>query len=252
MDAKTRERLGPNQCNMALALYHGLVPPELRQDIADLLSKDVKAHGDHLTTGFLGTPVLLPALSRNGHHEQAFRVATQKTFPSWGYIFEMGATSMWENWNGKTGKGFANPVMNSFNHFAKGTVVNWFYEDIAGIRPEAPAFKSISFHPRPVGDLTWAKAEHHSMHGLIRSAWKIGKGNFTMEILIPANTTATVHVPCQDAKDVTESGKPAGKAEGVKFIKSEVGDTVYAVAAGRYTFECPLFRRPDHQSHPGE
>jgi len=225
---------GATQTAFALPLYFGVAPADRKAALVDNLTADIVRRGYHPTTGFLGTPYLLPVLTSAGKHDVAYRLAAQETYPSWGYMVEHGATTIWERWNGdKEG-----PGMNSLNHFALGSVGEWYFEALAGINfdPEQPGFKHIIIRPRPAGDLTWAKAEYRSMYGLVSSAWKIEGGTFALDILIPANTTATVYVPAKDAGSVTESGKPAGRAEGVKFVRMEGQFAVFDVEAGRYSF----------------
>ena len=120
-----------------------------------------------------------------------------------------------------------------------GNLDAWFYQTLGGINndPAQPAFKQIIIKPMPVGDLTWVKAHHDSLYGRIVSNWKREGRKLTMEVTIPANTTATVFVPAKDATGVTESGKPADKVEGVKFLRMENSAAVYGVGAGTYRFE---------------
>ncbi len=119
-----------------------------------------------------------------------------------------------------------------------GDISAWFYKALAGINidPEQPGFKNIIIRPRPVGDLTWARAEHKSMYGTIRSSWRKKSDRFTLDVTIPANTTATVYIPARKAEDVTESGTPAAKAEAVKFLRTEDDTAVYQVGSGSYSF----------------
>ena len=123
-----------------------------------------------------------------------------------------------------------------------GNLDAWFYQTLAGINyvPDAPGFKHIIIHPRPLGDLTWVKAHHDSLFGRITSEWKRDGNKFAMDITIPANTTATVHVPSKDQGGVSESGRPAANATGVKFLRMENGTAVYTVGSGTYQFQSTL------------
>jgi alpha-L-rhamnosidase len=178
----------------------------------------------------------LPRARRGGRPDLAYRIATNTTYPSWGYMVDKGATTIWELWNGDT----AAPDMNSGNHVTPiGDLIIWLYEDVAGIQAGEPGFKKIVIKPQPVGDLTWVKAHYDSLHDRIVSNWKRENGRLTMEVTIPANTTAEVFVPTKDANSVTESGKPVAKAQGVKFLRMQDGAAVYAVGSGTYRFETP-------------
>jgi alpha-L-rhamnosidase len=160
------------------------------------LVADIRAHDDHLTTGFLGTGELLPVLSDRGRHDVAWRLAVQRSYPSWGFPVERGATTIWERWNSHEVARLG-PGMNSFNHFCFGSVVRWYYEYLAGIRPdpERPGFEHFFVRPMPPEDLEWARAEHLSPYGRIRSAWWREGDRIRLEVTVPPNTTADVWVP---------------------------------------------------------
>lgn len=224
---------GP-QTTLVLPLHFGLVPPERRKAVADNLVKDIAARDYHLATGFLGTAYLLPALAEAGEHAVAYRLAAQITCPSWGYMVEQNATTVWELWDSdKQG-----PGMNSRNHCSLGTIERWFFESLAGINPDPaqPGFKRIVIRPAPAGELQWAKAEYPSMHGLIRSAWRIEAGRFVLEATVPANTSAEVHVPAAPDSEVLEGDTPAGSAVGVREMRAQDGARVFEVGAGEYRF----------------
>jgi alpha-L-rhamnosidase len=225
---------GKTQTALALPLYFGMVPADRRRAVEGNLVKDIVARGYHPSTGFLGTPYILPVLSAAGEPEVAYRMVSQKTYPSWGYMVEKGATTIWELWNSDT----AGPGMNSRNHFALGSIGQWFFESLAGINfdPERPGFKHFVVRPEPAGDLQWARAEYPGMYGPIRSAWKIDNGKFVLEVAVPVNTSATVCVPARNADAVTEGGRPAGQAPGVKFLRMEQDRAVFSVGSGAYTF----------------
>jgi alpha-L-rhamnosidase len=151
-------------------------------------------------------------------------------------MVEKGATTIWELWNGDT----ADPAMNSGNHvMLVGDLGIWLYENLAGIKsdPEQPGFKHIVMRPEPVGDLQFVKASHRSPYGPIASDWQKKDGVFRWDITLPANTTATVYVPATSAESVTEKGKQAVQAQGVKLVKVENGRAVFSVGPGSYRFE---------------
>ena len=230
---------GGTQTANLLPLYFGITPEDRREAVARNLVQDIVDHTCHLTTGFLGTAYLMPVLTGMGHHDVAGRLAVQRTYPSWGYMVDNGATTIWERWNSnrieEVGAG-----MNSFNHFCLGAVGQWFFEALAGINPAEPGFKRIVIRPRPFNGLVWAKASYPSMYGLIRSGWRIDSGKFVMEIEIPHNTSALVYVPAADAGVVTEGGRPAAQSEAVTFLRQQDGAAVYEVGSGAYRFEARI------------
>ena len=225
-----------SQTSCVLPLAFGMVPEQERPRVFAHLVKEITetAHG-HVGTGLVGGQWLNRVLTEGGRPDLAFRLASNTTYPSLGYMVEQGATTLWELWNGNT----AGPEMNSENHVMLiGDLVVWCYECLAGIRPDPaqPGFKHIIMQPQPVGDLKFVEATHHSPYGSIVSHWKRDGDLFEWHISIPPNTTATVHVPARDARRVTESGQPADRAEGVKFREMEHQAAVYEVGSGAYRF----------------
>jgi alpha-L-rhamnosidase len=180
----------------------------------------------------LGTYFLIEYLQQTGHDDLLFTIVNQSTHPGWGFMVASGATALWEQWNGYY----------SHIHSCFASPGGWFYQGLAGIRPDpaAAGFKKIIIKPSIVGELTWVKAHHDSIHGRIVSNWQRKGGKLTLAVTIPANTTATVFVPARDAAAVTESGKPATQAEGVKFLRMENGTAVYEVGGGSYQFQSTL------------
>ena len=188
-----------SQTGYALAFSMELVPDALREKAAAKFAGEIERFKDHIATGFIGTPRLLPALHKAGRDDLAYRLLLQETYPSWLFQVKLGATTMWERWDGWTpDKGFQTIGMNSFNHYAFGAVGQYLYENVAGIAAESPAYKKISIRPVIGEGLTWAKASYDSMYGKIVSNWKLEGKALTMDVTIPANTTATVHVPGKD------------------------------------------------------
>ena len=224
------------QTACVLPLAFGLVPPAERQRVfAHLVQKITQETHGHIGTGLIGGQWLNRVLTDGGRADLAYCLATNKTYPSWGYMLGQGATTVWELWNGNT----ADPAMNSGNHvMLVGDLVIWFYETLAGIMsdPAQPGFKHIVMRPQPVGDLSFVKASHRSPYGLISSEWRNGNGRLDWRVTIPANATATVYVPASSADAVTEGGKPLAKAKGVKLLRAEGGAVVLAVASGNYRF----------------
>jgi alpha-L-rhamnosidase len=226
-----------SQTSCVLPLAFGLVPDGQRERVFNhLVGKITGETKDHIGTGLIGGQWLMRVLTEGGRADLAYTIATQKTYPSWGYMVEKGATTIWELWNGDT----ADPAMNSGNHvMLVGDLGIWLYESLAGIKPdpEQPGFKHILMRPEPVGDLRFVRASHRSPYGLIASDWQKQEGVFRWKVTLPPNTTATVYVPAASAEGVTENGKSVAQARGVKLVKMENGRAVFSVGSGNYSFE---------------
>jgi len=217
------------QTSYVVALYTKMAPEALEPMLVDKLVKDIEAHSWHLTTGFLGTPFLLFTLADHGHSDVAYRLLLNETYPSWGYMLSKGATTWWERWNGDTG----DPAMNSYNHYAFGSVIAWVYRYAAGIDTtvDAPGFKEVIVHPHLDRQMPAAHTEYNSVYGRIVSDWKgTNAGPFSLRITIPANTSAKVFLPAIPGAHVTESGKSIDTI-------SEGGASVVRVGSGTYNFE---------------
>ncbi len=227
-----------SQTCYVLALHMNLLPENLRQAAADRLAHDIESRNWHLSTGFTGTSLLMQVLSNNGENDVAYRLVLNTTYPSWGYMVEKGATTMWERWNGDTG----DPAMNSFNHYAFGAVGAWMYETMLGIAadPSSPGFKRIIIHPRPDRRIASVSGSYDSPYGKVSTDWSAEPGKpFVCKLTIPANTTALVHLPSANASDITESGAPLGN--GITPAGQDSDGLVYQVSAGTYRFQV---RRP--------
>lgn len=231
---------GDTQTCYLMALDFELLDEDKRARAAERLVARIEAKNWHLSTGFIGLGYLLPVLTQTGYNDIAYRLLLNKTFPSWGYSILHGATTIWERWDGWTAeKGFQDIVMNSFNHYAFGSVGQWMINTAAGIDSEDAGFKRIVICPQPGGDLTYVKAHFDSVNGRVVSDWKKGAGKFTLNVTIPANTSALVYVPdCSDS--VTESGKDISDCEDVKLLGSDNGFTIMEVGSGNYRFESKL------------
>ena len=214
------------QTSCVLPLAFGLVPDDLKAKIfAKLVANIENVTKGHIGTGLIGGQYLNRVLSDHGRADLCYTIAAQKDYPSWGYMAEQGATTIWELWNGNT----ADPTMNSGNHVMLiGDLVVWFYEYAAGIAPASPGFKTITMKPMPVGDLKFVKATHHSPYGLIASEWHRDGKKFDWQIEIPANTTATVYVPATKLENV--------KVKGAKPPRLENGRAIFELGSGQYHF----------------
>ena len=221
------------QLSQAMPLLMGVVPQELRESILKQLEDMIMVKNKgHLDTGMLGTYFLIQSLQDAGRNDLLYTIFNQQTYPGWGYMLSQGATTFWEQWNGSW----------SQIHSCFVSPGSWFYQGLAGIRPDesGPGFKKIIIKPAIVGDLTWVNCGYDSAHGRIVSYWKRDGSKLTMDVTIPPNTTALVYVPAKDESGVTESGKPASKADGVKFLRMESNTAAYAVGAGTYQFQSTI------------
>lgn len=222
---------GSPQTANAMALVTGLIPPGAVDPAIERMVEDIRVRGNQQTSGDVGFTYLVKALAKHGRHDVLYDIATRRDIGSYGYFVDHGWPSLPENWDANTDA--------SMNHCMLGHIQQWFYSDLAGIQcdPNAVAFKKIVLFPKLVEDITWVKAWHKSLYGTIRSEWEIRDNRFSWNVTIPPNTTATVCIPAESKKDVTESGDPATKAKGVKFIKMSKDGAWFEVASGNYHFE---------------
>jgi alpha-L-rhamnosidase len=184
----------------ALALEFALLPDAAqRQRAAERLAALVRESGYHISTGFVGTPLICDALCNAGKHRAAYRLLLQRENPSWLYPVTMGATTIWERWDSMLPDGSINPgEMTSFNHYALGAVADWMHRAIGGLAPAAPGYRTIEVRPRPGGGITRAVARHRTPYGMAECAWSIAAGNIEIKAVIPPNTTARVTLPGSD------------------------------------------------------
>ncbi len=239
------------QCAYLMALRYNLLPDrEAVGKAVEMLRKSIENNGDRLTTGFLGTAILNQTLTQYGLNDEAYTLLLQRECPSWLYPVDQGATTVWERWNSYTKDGgFHKDIgMNSFNHYAYGAVAEWMFRYMAGIAPDeaVPGFKHIVFAPHTDNRtvlkhgqerVTDVDADFWSDYGHVRGKWTSdGKGNITYSVTVPANTTATLYMPCADGCEVTESGIKAGDSEGVTFAGKADGVKIYNLVSGSYTF----------------
>jgi alpha-L-rhamnosidase len=236
-------RLSSNtQTAYSLALAFELLPETLRARAAERLAGDVRTF-KHITTGFLGTPVICHVLSDYGYFDEAFMLLNRREYPSWLYPITKGATTIWERWDGiKPDGSFQDKGMNSFNHYAYGAIGDWLYRVVAGIEidPQSPGYKHAIIQPHPGGGLTFAKASHESLYGTVASGWETRENQLLVSVEIPANTTATVRLPRCKVEKVTEGGQPLPQVRGMLRF-SQTGQTAsIELGSGRYEFSYPL------------
>jgi alpha-L-rhamnosidase len=192
---------GNTQSTYVVTLYSGIAPENLRANMTTRLVADIEAHNNHLTTGFLGTPFLMFVLDDNHRADVAFKLLLQDTYPSWGYMVAKGATTWWERWNGDTG----DPSMNSYNHYAFGSVMAWVFRRAAGIdtEPSGPGFHHLTIAPHFDPALPTLHTEYDSAYGTVITDWNQSARRFT--VALPANTTTTITLP---------NGKPTQAGSG--------------------------------------
>ena len=225
-----------SQTSYVLALQFDLLPEALRPKATQYLVDDIKQRKNHLSTGFLGTPYLCHVLSYNGRTDVAYDLLLQTTYPSWLYPVKMGATTIWERWDGqKTDSTFEDVGMNSFNHYAYGAIGDWMYRVVAGIEIGEPGYKHILIQPHPDKKFTYAKSSFESSYGQIASGWEMKDGKLVIKVKVPANTTATIILPGAQMDKVTESGAPI--ANTFKSSKQDNNNVVIEAGSGEYSFE---------------
>ena len=227
------------QTGYILPLAFGIVNAKERKACVEGLAAHLERNNKHLTTGFVGTPFLCRVLSENGHGELAYDLLFQEDYPSWLYQVKMGATTVWEHWDGIKPDGTMwSADMNSFNHYAYGSVGEWLYRVVAGIDlPEdGPAYKRITLRPQITDRLDEVRCHHESMYGRVAVHWRRGAEGLTIEVEIPANTTATVHLPTVEVEAVTEGGRPLAEAEEIVITGQRGGESLLELGSGVYAF----------------
>lgn len=217
-----------SQTALSGTLYHGLAGPSEEQYLVQKLVADLEANGYHLETGVVGTKYMIDALTRYGRPDVIYRIASQRTFPSWGYWLEQGANTLWQNWDGSQSR----------NHVMFGSIDAWFYQALAGIRPdpENPGFRNVIIRPAFVESLNHATGSFLSSRGLIRSEWERKAGEMQLRVEIPANSTATVYLSAAGVKAVKESNLPLDEAPGVRIAGMQGGTLVLEIKSGTYHF----------------
>lgn len=229
-----------SQTAYVLALNFDMLPEELRTQAADRLVENIKSYGNHLTTGFLGTPYLCHVLSRFNHTDVAYNLLLQETYPSWLYPVKTGATTIWERWDGQKPNGtFQTTDMNSFNHYAYGAIGDWMYRSMVGLDTDesGPGYKKITVTPKPGGNLNYAAADLQTLYGLTSAKWTRSSQVLQLDVVIPPNTSAVVVLPGGAEADITESGRPVKKAAGILKTSTEGKDLKVNIGSGTYHFE---------------
>jgi alpha-L-rhamnosidase len=222
---------GDVQGSYALALQFGLLDEPLQSRSVRRLAEMVAKNGYHPTTGFWSSVELLLALSSHGQHSIAARMVDQRTRPSWGYMVESGGTTLWEAFD-------ANTRNLSLNHWTHSAVNEWLWRNVAGLNPDEghPGYEEFNIRPRPTEEVSWCKATYRSIRGDIAMDWSVDGHTFTLKLVVPPGSVATVFIPANKVSGVMEGSKPASQAEGVSFVRMELGNAVFTVQSGVYRF----------------
>ena len=233
-DAKAKD--GDTQTGYVLALHMNLLPENLRGAVAQKLVEKIKANHGLLGTGFLGTPYLLAVLTESGHRDLAYHLLLNTEYPSWGYLIDHGATTMWERWNGDQMR--KDPSMNSYNHYAYGAVADWIYRYAAGIDTITtdPGFRTIYLHPAFDAQLGSIDFTYPSPYGEIHSAWTIKEGTAKWDLTIPANAIGWLPLSSTEAPNYKLDGSAITQSKSVESAQKDQ-QTGFTLRAGTFHFE---------------
>ncbi len=217
----------------AYALYFNIVPGNAVDEVLRVMLKDIAANNYHITSGIFGTKFLMEMLGKTGNGSIAYKMATQKTFPGWGYMIANGATTLWEHWA-------LSENTYSHNHPMFGSISNWFYSYLAGIRPadDATGFNKIIIQPE-ISNLQWARATYNSVLGEVSSYWKKTGSTFTLDVTIPVNASAVVYLPAS-LQNIRESNTKIKSEGSVSLIGNQDNESIIQIGSGRYHFTAIL------------
>ena len=217
-----------------LAMYFGLVEEVNKEKLADRIVTIIETENNgHLSTGVVGTQWVMRTLTEMGRTDLAYKLATNTSYPSWGYMLENGATTIWELWNGNT----AHPRMNSQNHVMMlGDLLVWFYENLGGIKSEANGFQAIRMYPEEIKGLDSVDVSYQSLYGPISSSWNRKKDVFAWNITIPTNTKAQVYIPAKAINTIQERGKQVSDNKEINVVGQDNGRVILELGSGSYQF----------------
>ncbi len=229
------------QTSYLLPLAFDLVPEAKKKNVQENLIRKLSEANNHLRTGFLGTPLLSQVLDDMGRTDLIYTLLFNETYPSWFYSINQGATTIWERWNSYSkADGFNEQKMNSLNHYAYGAIGEWIYERIAGIAPLEPGYKKIRIAPKTNEKLTSAAASLNTTYGAVASSWKIEKGIFSIDVTIPANTTAEIIIPGKIEDDLMLNGVAFKDSPNAKLVYKKGAEFKLSVTSGTYKFSTVL------------
>ncbi len=235
-----------------LALRYNLLPDDLRLNAANYLRTRINRWG-HLTTGFLGTPHLNHVLSEFGFREEAYNLLLRENYPSWLYPVTMGATTIWERWDGiKPDSTFQSPGMNSFNHYAYGAIGEWLFTEVAGIKSSKPGYQSLAIAPQPGGGLNYARAIQKTLYGKVSSSWQFTNEDFLLSVEVPANTNAQIQLPFEQIAGIQVNGLSISGNSYINSYNIHNGQITIDVGSGEYQFRIPKEWFPESALPTGE
>jgi alpha-L-rhamnosidase len=217
------------QTELCVPLQWGLVPDDMKDAVATNLANGVEADDFHIDVGLLGSKAILNALSENGYADVAYKLASQETYPSWGWWIVNGATTFYENWDLEAKSDL------SLNHIMFGEINAWFYKALGGIKPDSnhPGFKNVLLEPHFVEGLDQFYAEHDGPYGKIVSSWKKENDKIIYQVTIPADSSATIKL---DAETTTVNGKTLEEADGIELLKTDENGVVLKAGSGVFEF----------------
>jgi alpha-L-rhamnosidase len=228
-DSKNNTYANGEQPYLIFPLKTGVTPEPLREAVFEqYVDTLLETDKGHLNTGMIGTQIMVDTLIEMNRNDLVDQFVNKTSYPGWGYMVQQGATTCWEQWNG-----YFSQIHSCFPYIG-----GWFYRGLAGIQwdPKTPGFKHVILRPAVVKSVDWVECSYVSAYGRIVSNWKLENGSFMWDIVVPANSTATVHVPAKAVKTVREGGHRLQQADGVTFLRMEAGRAVLRVASGNYRF----------------
>jgi alpha-L-rhamnosidase len=243
-DPETKSYANGTQTANLLPLYLDIVPKEEIGSVFGNLRSDILyKNNTHLTTGIIGTKYLMEVLTKFHASDLAYELATQTSYPSWGYMIANGATTLWELWQYKTG-----PSMNSHNHPMFGSVGAWLYQALAGItQPEGTSgFRNILIQPQMVRDLRYAAGTIHTPRGMVTSAWKKSSRHISLDVTIPVNAQAKIYLPKfgwegvtlkENGKQIYDGQKFLTGEQGIRMVEEDKNNIILKIGSGRYSFQ---------------
>lgn len=242
-DGRTTE---DSMTTYALALYFDLYPEDLAQKGAARLADKIEENGYKFATGFLGTKHVMLALSKYGFHDVSYKLFQQKEYPSWGYSVENGSTSIWERWDSFTKddskNANLNAAMNSFSHYAFGSVAEWMFQYAAGIDASSNGYKNIIIKPAISKEMQFINGSTQTVNGTVTSNWEIKTKQLFMTVEIPTNTTAQIYIPYNQGNKIKVNGSKLHKVNEIQSIKTDDQFTIIEVGSGRYEIQAPFSR----------
>lgn len=216
------------QTSQLVPLAYGLVPEEYKDGVLTNLVNDIKDKNYHLDTGCVGSKFILPVLTDNGYADVAYKVAQQKSYPSWGFMADRG-TSLWEMWETSS---------RSLGHYFLGTYDEWFYKGIGGIKDMQDGYKTVTIEPSLNETLTYAKAGVNTVRGQLQSDWTLNEGQGVFDIQVPVGTTAEIILPTNNKDQITCNGQPLSESlDGIHAVSNENGKVHIEAGSGNYKFE---------------